>query len=468
MYMIKKGDKMEIKIKMKSTLAGEKGCYSKEEVAQKVREIIEGYGVNADYKYGQKTFNEILINEISNEYANIIPRDFDYDFNRLVAGLMGGTCYMPDTFEKLNQKPNENILRIADTVENNGHHSTFGHSFLTLEITGLPKALAMILNNEHEYNTSEKSARYTVMKDIEPAQNALYNKWVGVFERKIQEKYPNGCNNFFDANGKKAHKLAQENARYMISVFTPTNMVYTTSFRQLNYICHWMEKQIDKSTNKFYETLKNDMMQFVNFCKENKLYSEKLSDGKGRDFSLFGDPILKTEFSSSYQCAYKMSFAALAQEQRHRTINYHINNLKFVNNFEKNTEFYLPPIIKDDPKLVEEYLRDISSVAWALPQGTMIEVVERGTYENFILKTKERLCVMAQKEIRDITREQATAYLKALKEDRANCNDESLLPIYDKYIDELSLRYSKARCTAGYKCNSPCGFKEGVELRSDV
>ena len=40
-------------------------------------------------------------------------------------------------------------------------------------------------------------------------------------------------------------KLAQENARYMISVFTPTTMEYTVSFRQLFLIIDYFEKLID-------------------------------------------------------------------------------------------------------------------------------------------------------------------------------------------------------------------------------
>lgn len=225
---------MNINIKLKTMLEGEKGCLSKDEIVKSLREIkyqvlFENDNVSLDTKV-----LDLMIDRVANVFANRIPKQYNYDFNRLIAGLMGATCYMPDTFEKLNLKPIENILGISTQVEDSGHHSTFGHSFLTLEISGIPKALAMVLNNEKEYNTSEKSARYTRMKDIEPRQNALYDKWVNIFEQEIKKMYPNGSSKFFDENGKKARKLAQENARYLISVFTPTNMVYSTSFRQLN------------------------------------------------------------------------------------------------------------------------------------------------------------------------------------------------------------------------------------------
>lgn len=396
---------------------------------------------------------------------------YDLYMNRIVAGLMGATCYMPHSFEKLNQKSAEQVLKIAEIVEGNNHHSTFGHSFLTLEISGIPKALAMILNNEHDYNTSEKSARYTIMKDVEPKQQKLYEKWTKIFKDEIEKRYPSGGNAFFDQDGKKTQKLAQENARYMISVFTPTNMVYTVSFRQLNYLAHWFEYQISHPDNAFYEALGGHMQEFVDFCKNNHLYSDKISDNKGRNLQFFGDGVLKEFYSNSFQGCYKMSYACLAQAQRHRTLDYHISNLTFKNDFAKNNEFYVPPIIADNDGLKNEYLEDISSVAYALPQGTLIDVVETGTLENFILQAKERLCACAQKEIRDLVYSQAKTYCNQLRLDARVCEiagEGEKVAQYEKYIRELENILRGARCKSGYKCTSPCGFKEGVELESLV
>lgn len=421
-------------------------------------------------------------------------KPYDLNMNRIVAGLMGATCYMPDTFDKLNSKTEEQVLRIAEIVESNFHHSTFGHSFVTLEITGIPKALAMVLNNEHDYNTSEKSARYTIMKDVAPDQKELYDKWTRIFKAEIEKRYPNGSNPFFDEAGKKAQKLAQENARYMISVFTPTNMVYTVSFRQLNYIAHWMEYQIAHPDNAFYEAMQKEMKEFVDFCKNNHLFSDRLEDHKARKFQLFGDPALEEFYSNIFQGSFKMSFACLAQAQRHRTLDHHISTLTFQGEFSKNRDFYVPPIIAGNESLKDEYLTDISSVAYALPQGTMVDVVESGTLENFILEAKERLCACAQKEIRDLVYGQARKYLYHLHIKLDNLvsdgkayfaekqkllllsNADSFLKekeafnqqvqIYERYIDELENICKGARCKSGYKCSSPCGFKEGVDLES--
>ncbi len=394
---------------------------------------------------------------------------YDLHFNRVVAGLMGSTCYMQDTFEKLQQKGIRNILAIASVVEGNGHHSTFGHSHLTLEITGIPKALAMVLNNEKEYCTSEKSARYTVMKDIDPKELDLFTKWKFIFADEINKVY-GGKTPFFDDKGIKIEKLAQENARYLISVFTPSNMVYTTSFRQLNYLCHWFQDVInDPKANEFYKRIKPEMQEFVNFVVDNNLYSELLEDHKDRKLSLFGGGILNEHISHDvYSMAYPVSFACLAQLHRHRTIHYHIDELPFRVGV---GEVYVPQIIKGNKDLVEDWYHDFEEVEHNLPQGTLVPVIERGMTEDFLLKAKERVCVLAQKEVRDLTQQQCGKFALALAQQAQVAHKTGYFDI-EEDITDMQTQFEKlskgSRCTNGYKCQSPCGFKEGVNLTSEV
>ena len=73
----------------------------------------------------------------------------------------------------------------------------------------------MILNNEKVYNTSEKSARYTKMQPSKE-EKELYEKWIEIYkEICISAKISK------NRRKKGSEKLAQENARYLISVFTP-------------------------------------------------------------------------------------------------------------------------------------------------------------------------------------------------------------------------------------------------------
>lgn len=465
--------------------------YREAELAALIR-TVKGEGQES-LKEEKKTVTTTLNEKLENALETIVAMGgkenykytYDLHFNRIVAGLMGSTCYMKDTFKELEEKQVRNILTIAKTVEDNGHHSTFGHSHVTLELTGIPKALAMVLNNEKEYNTSEKSARYTIMEDLDPQENELFYKWKEIFERVIAEKYGDK-QPFFDAKGTKIGKLAQENARYMISVFTPSNMLYTTSFRQLNYICHWFDEVIKSpNPNDFYAGIIPEMKEFVEWVKENGLYSVNLEDGKDRSLSLFGAPLLKQTMTSEvYSMGYKASFACLAQLQRHRTLDYRINDFAF-NYYDK--KFYIPPIIENDPILKGEWLRDIQSVADRLPQGMLLDIVERGTTENFLLKAKERVCVLAQKEIRDLTQGQCYQFAENLKEELEVLQTaakyvegvvvegkEPVLSILEQHkrIAAMQRQFEnlskKSRCANGYKCASPCKFAEGVNLESLV
>ena len=151
------------------------------------------------------------------------------------SGKSAGICYLPDTLDVLFNEDSSKTEKRAKGTLASGHHSVFGHVTYNLALEGIPKILAMILNNEKIYNTSEKSARYTKMEPSEK-EKVLYEKWIEIFKNEIQSKYSN-------IDEKRAKKLAQENARYLISVFTPaTIMEYTVSFGQLNYIAHWFEK----------------------------------------------------------------------------------------------------------------------------------------------------------------------------------------------------------------------------------
>ena len=71
---------------------------------------------------------------------------------------------------------------------------------------------------------------------ISSLESDLYDKWYKLFYTKIEEKYGNFFKKF------KIRTLAQENARYIVTAFMPTKLIYTTSLRQINYLASWFEK----------------------------------------------------------------------------------------------------------------------------------------------------------------------------------------------------------------------------------
>lgn len=347
-------------------------------------------------------------------------------------GKSAGICYMPDDINALFSEPEEKTLKRANRTLNSGHHSVFDHTTYNLALEGIPKILAMILNNEGMYTTSEKSARYTKMTPSK-REEELYEKWIEVYKKEISKKYP-------EIDEKKVGKLAQENARYLISVFTPaTTMEYTVSFRQLNYIAGWFKNYIENEPDTdFNVQLKPYLQQFIDNVSE-YIIPELNSDVKMRKISIFDDrKNRKEEFGENYCTTYEGTFAELAQAQRHRTLQYKMSLLD-------NVKFYIPKIIEENNELKQEWLKDINSLADLYPQGMLININERGTVENFVLKCKERVCGCAQLEIMNQTYEILQKYIENTK----NSNED----VYN-YL----LPYSKgARCTyPGFKCTSPC------------
>ena len=308
----------------------------------------------------------------------------------LFSGHSAGICYLPDTVETLwNENPEKTMKRIDGNLKS-GHHSVFGHVYYNLLIEDCPKILAMILNNEKIYNTSEKSARYTKMRMSEKEQ-VLYDKWLTIYQQRIQEEYP-------DFPEKKVEKLAQENARYLISVFTPaTTMEYTVSLQQLNYLIYWCHDYIKNKRllGKFEDKVAESLKDFLNSLPPDCIL-DNLKDYKGRGFSLFATRTRTEEFGENYSTNYLGSFTQLAQAQRHRTLNYEMS-------LPSKPCFYTPPIIQGT-QFEEEWQKDISSLADSFPQGMLVNINERGTLENFILKCGERLCGAAQLEIAQCTR----------------------------------------------------------------
>ncbi len=400
--------------------------------------------------------------EKTNLKINILPNLYlsdDGKFNTESAlnfsGKVAGICYDKEGFNHLINEPVDKTNRRIDMTLNNGHHSVYDHVNISFNMQNIPKIMAMIINNEHEYTTSEKSARYTPVvrgesSIITEREELLYNKWVELLKPIIKSKYG------YIYNDSKINKLAQENARYLVTVFMPTQMVYTTSLRQINYIASWMDKYIKENSNatdEFNVKLISSMKEFINeLDRLNILIPGLLKNEKERSLSLFGSNLsnIREQFGNAYNIIYTGSFAELAQAQRHRTIDYKME-------MSKDKSYFIPPIISDDQMLVDEWLNDINSVSHINPQGELILINELGKYDDFILKCKERLCSAAQLEIMRQTRDNLLRYKNALEE-----NGDPLA------LDIASYCHG-ARCTfPDFTCNSNCGFNEGKTLTRKI
>ena len=360
----------------------------------------------------------------------------------MFSGNNAGVCYMPSTYDDLINEDKSKTLKRVKMTKSNGHHSVYDHETISMYLSDIPKIVAMIINNEHQYTTSEKSARYTKMA-MSSGEQAIYNKWLEIFKTRINKKYNSDYPQFLTPS--RIEKLAQENARYVLSVFTPTSLVYTTTYRQFNYLIAFMQNFVDKKNKSEFETkVAECLIEFIGKLKETKYYDPELTiNDKNRHLSLFaGDTQCEEYFGDVYCTTYKASFAELAQAQRHRTINYQMRPIA--------NEYYIPPIIADNEDLSRLWIDDIKSLN-NFPQATLLEVIEMGTLDNFVLKLYERKCTFAQLEVNQVTNATLKKYENALR-----------VKVHPR-AEQLRNYIKGSRCTfPGYKCPSPCMFAPGV------
>ncbi len=386
-------------------------------------------------------------------HTPFLKKDGTLDLKKALdySAKIAGECYEPLGWEKLKDEPFEKTEKRESMTLNNEHQTPYEHINIGFEIVNIPKIVAMILNNERQCSTSEKSSRYTPVDGAaDPAitteEENLYNKWMEIFKVKIKEKY----GNIFD--DKKITKLAQENSRYLVTVFMSTKMIHTLPLIQLNRICGFMRDLTNKADkNDFEKRLSPYLLEFIDcFEKLNCLDSRMQTNRKNRKLSLFSQYDVEDSFDYSYSANYKGSFAQLAQAHRHRTLEYSMRLLE-------ETEFFVPPILEDDQILINEWINDMKSVAHIFPQGELISINESGTFDKFILKTKERLCSAAQLEICNQTKETLNKMIIAYK--------KSKHPLL-----QTALEHSKgARCTfSDFTCSNQCAFKEGINLKRKI
>jgi thymidylate synthase ThyX len=441
------------------------------------------------------------------------PEKLQHDLT-VLSGRAAGTCYASDDYFSSGIHDEDKAISRAKMTANNGHHSVYDHGHITFQIE-TNKMMCMILNSLGVYATSEKSARYTQMKPETELELNLYDKWLAKIQSLILSKYPDmddvqlnamvkkRMENVSIKNGELAvypgqhkdealailkelreskslqsYKLSQENARYMISVFTPTSMIYTTSYRQIMLTIQYLDSLVVDSSNLNDELsirLSREA-RYLSIALQDAIGDMMIADTKGQyirflPYQHTGDPTHKFKyeyalnskydyFGDSYTYTREMSIACLAQAQRHRTLR-HEMFIETPGQF----GFYTPEIIKEN-NLEDEWLSDIKSVQNLFPQGTMVRVTEQGIFEDFVLKCKERMCGRAQLEImRDTSKMICEFFVHKNNLSPANRDLlESICNIYEEQpfpVEEIL----KPRCRySGFVCESPCrwGVKKAL------
>lgn len=436
----------------------------------------------------------------------------------LLCGKAAGICYMPDNYIESDTGYNnvENAIKRAKSTAKRGHHSIFDHATISY-IIRTSKMMAIVLNSLGVYTTSEKSARYTAMKANTQEEQIKYDKWKAKLQGIIVNKIPSidddyikvklikalkedrqaielgftsdsidvksGCAIYGieyaklsplindkisvikESENLPSYKLAQENARYMLSVFTPTVLQYSMSYRQTALVTEYLKNfWLSNKDNscKFYRTVAEEAYELSNQFK--KLFKEfPVHDIKNQSIRLMPDTENKGYYDKqdyigdTYTVNYLVSFAALAQAVRHRTIRH---SFIFQDTKLDEMKYYVPEIVKD-AGLTDEWLSDIKQLEEFTPQGTLVLCTEQGVIEDFALKCKERCCSRAQLEIARVTKDVLEKMGSAVYKNQVSMCE------YNKDLIKSMISYNaitcevnaKPRCCFGdFKCTDTCTF----------
>lgn len=426
--------------------------------------------------------------------------------------------------------PEKALPRFRNTVRM-GHMSIADHAWVEVLFENASRMMAMIMNSLQYYNTTEKSGRYTEMTGNTPEQRALYDKWNEKFRKRIMEIHPDYNDTFIERQLRSMHTdsaievkngrvfaynsaitpspkmditesediqkslntilsnprlpvntRSQENARYILSIFTKsTTFGYTTTLAQWNYIYDWCERYLEqfeygnsgkllrnikddtydgtlRTATFFEEQVYKDLADLRVYLREN-LYVEDLRDHKKRGFDMLTDIFDENHFMKDYDheydenirfaytTDYETSLIVLSHLHRHKTLKYYMN-LDV-----SNAGFYVPVFIKGTPD-EKEWLDDMESVREQIPAGMLVHVIETGTLDNFALKTSERFCGCAMLETMLNVKSVAEKFVKLYESGRATWLEKTVIEkFYDPKCEKLR---TKATITDG--CHEGCYF----------
>jgi thymidylate synthase ThyX len=359
-------------------------------------------------------------------------------------GLAAGVCYMANDFATLKNEDKSKTEKRANLTKESGHHSVYDHSSITLYLHCIPRVLEVLLNNERYMVSSVKSGRYT-LHPLPKKEQTVYDKWLARFQKLIAAEYKEKSLSFFTDN--RIKKLAMENARYVTSCFTMTSMLHTMSYRQLNYVYGFLTDYANQSTtNNFEKKLKPYILDFLaQLDRTGYIDPDLMQNGKSRKMSLFNDNDIDEYFGDVYATKFSCSFVTFAHLNRHRTLKYHIHTPT------NEIGYYIPEIIADNEKLKNEWLDDLDLLKTNYPQAMMVNVVEMGNLDDFILKVIERKCAYVQLETTRIVNDTLRKYYN------------ELAMIGHRRANELKCMMNGARCTFNnFKCNNHCGFIDAI------
>jgi|WetSurMetagenome_2_1015567.scaffolds.fasta_scaffold29173_2 flavin-dependent thymidylate synthase len=227
----------------------------------------------------------LLNNDLSLEEKAII------DSAIVIAGQAGRMCYSntsstPLDYHTKSDKYREGTESIAKSTREAGHSSTREHVHYTFKIDGISRNAIYYLHSHPHYVTDMQSQRYCNLAETNPivpeiadpesqkkadeavknlvaGYNHLYGLLTPTTKSLILERFPSKNNpQWEDKINEDAGKKAQEIARYLLPLGTPTNLDHTISELTLIRLYHLSQTlPVQPETRQIIEGMVNVITQ---------------------------------------------------------------------------------------------------------------------------------------------------------------------------------------------------------------
>lgn len=381
------------------------------------------------------------------------------------------TCYSKTLKQPADVENWDKKIDLANDLLTSGHHTTLQHANFTFTFEGVSRlAIWRFFHSHRFYNSDQISQRYAVIdsKNFYLGNYDSDHKVLDFHENIVakyfeltallEEDFKNSKNK---VEVKNANKKAMENARYILPQSIFANMYHTINLSVLfryyascKAICNAKNEIVDIVNTMVKEvlikypdlkTLFDSIDQLESLPIIDKEVFSEISDFSeivsfnnnfeiAGDYNFYANPtgvysLFHTpESNNTFTAKLNLSLSADAQNQRHRTavgLRPDLNTeFEKINSFEEFiSKQYIPEIFNQNEKalyifieamkLTYEMLSYVNNEykPYLLPNSFKIIILETNSVADFIHKSKMRLCLTAQEEIRYIT-ENMVRYLK--------------------------------------------------------
>lgn len=417
--------------------------------------------------------------KVSLDKENRFLKDGKVDLEKtfIYSGLKAAWCYKKGdaTPEIIRETSKKKLLNMGLKTFLDDHGTPDEHYQISVEITGIPKLLCMIINNEHQYTACERSLRYTKiieMENVTEEEVKNYNKWLKIFENILKEKYYSFFSKKYQTEKvalSAITKIAQENARLQISAMTPTSISYSAPFYQWQKIANfllYLSEHADTQMKKMIAPYAMDLVdQLINLnivvttdealkldpeIKKN-LHDDRdlwYKNNKEIKLSMFAEDnnfsgINKpNDFGAAINYNTLLSIAAYAELERHRT--------SYTEMAPTDEYSFSTPALLIGTPYQKEWEKDMLERKGIYPQGELVKVNINTSLKNIINYIgKERACNRAQQQIEDW-------FVNVFLNDIAAGLEKR--PEYTEELKYLKNYLKRCRCAyPDYNCPNPCG-----------